>query len=76
MRVMLILKLTLMMMLMIMLMITQMITQMIMLMIMLMVFLDTLVFPVSPWTLRTTDQLVRYLRPSVGLVLGGQTCIL
>jgi hypothetical protein len=32
--------------------------------------------PVSPWNLRAPDQLVRYLRPSIGLVLGGQTCIL
>jgi hypothetical protein len=37
--------------------------------------LDTLVFPVSPWKLRAPDQLVRYLRPSVWLVLGGRTCI-
>jgi hypothetical protein len=41
-----------------------------------MVFLDTLVSPVSPRTLRAPDQLVRHLRPSVGLVLGGQNCIL
>jgi hypothetical protein len=48
----------------------------IMLLLMIMVFLDTLLFPVSPWTLRAPDQLVRYLCPSVGLVLGGQTCTL
>jgi hypothetical protein len=29
-----------------------------------------------PWTLRAPDQLGRYLRPSVGLVLGGQNSIL
>jgi hypothetical protein len=40
------------------------------------VLLDALVYPVSPWTLRAPDQLVRYLRPSVGLVLGGQNCTL
>jgi hypothetical protein len=33
------------------------------------------VFPVSPWTLRAPDQVVRYLRPSVWLVLGGRTCV-
>jgi hypothetical protein len=65
-----------MLMLMLMLMLMRMIMRMIMIMIIIMVFLDTLVFPVSPWTLRAPDQLVRYLRPSVGLVLGGQTCIL
>jgi hypothetical protein len=37
------------------------------------VFLDSLVFPVSPWTLRAPDQLVRYLRPTVWLVLCGRT---
>jgi hypothetical protein len=37
------------------------------------VFLDTLMFPVSPWTLRAPDQLVRYFRPSVWLVLCGRT---
>jgi hypothetical protein len=47
-----------------------------MIMLMLMVFLDALVSPVSPWTLRALDQLVRYLHLSVGLVLGGQHCIL
>jgi hypothetical protein len=31
------------------------------------------VFPVSPWTLRAPDQLVRHLRPSVWLVLCGRT---
>jgi hypothetical protein len=30
------------------------------------------VSPVSPWTLRAPGQLVRYLRLSVGLVLGGE----
>jgi hypothetical protein len=32
--------------------------------------------PVSPWVLHSPDQLVRHLRPSVGLVLGGQKIIL
>jgi hypothetical protein len=49
---------------------------MLILILMIMVFVDTLVFPVSPWTLRAPDQLVRYLRPSVWLVLCGRTCIL
>jgi hypothetical protein len=31
---------------------------------------------VSPWTLRAPDQLMRYVHPSVGLVLGGKQCIL
>jgi hypothetical protein len=39
-------------------------------------FLDTLVSPVSPWTLRAPHELVQYLRPSAGLVLGGKNCIL
>jgi hypothetical protein len=34
------------------------------------------VSPVSPWTIRAPGQLVRYLRPSVGLVLGGENFIL
>jgi hypothetical protein len=45
-------------------------------MLMLMVLLDTLVSHVSPWTLCAPDQVVRYVRPSVGLVLGGQIFIL
>jgi hypothetical protein len=38
--------------------------------------LDALVSPVSPWTLRAPGQLVRYLRLSLGLVLGGEKIIL
>jgi hypothetical protein len=41
-----------------------------------MVFFDTIVSPVSLWTLRAPDQLVRHLGPSVGLVLCGQNRIL
>jgi hypothetical protein len=44
-------------------------------MIMLMFSLDALVSPVSPWTLRSPGQLVRYLRLSVGLVLGWEIFI-
>jgi hypothetical protein len=48
-----------------------------------MVFLDALVSPVSPWTLRAPGQVVRNLRLSVGQVLSGEhfyiwgkTCVL
>jgi hypothetical protein len=46
------------------------------------VLLDNIMSPVSPWTLRAPDQLVRHLRPSVGMVLGGKkiswrkTCVI
>jgi hypothetical protein len=43
---------------------------------MLMLLLDAFVSLVSPWTLCAPGQLVRYLRPSVGLVLGGGNFIL
>jgi hypothetical protein len=48
----------------------------IMIMLMTVVLLDALVSLVSSWTLRAPGQLVRYLRPSVGLVLGGENFIL
>jgi hypothetical protein len=47
------------------------------------VLLDSLVSPVSPWTLRAPGRVVRYLRLSAGQVLGwehfyllGKTCVL
>jgi hypothetical protein len=37
------------------------------------VFLETLMIPVSPWTLSAPDQLVRYMCHTVWLVLCGRT---
>jgi hypothetical protein len=66
----------LMIMLVLMLMIKVMIKLVIMIMLMTVVLLDALVSLVSSWTLCAPGQLVRYLIPSVGLVLGGEIFIL
>jgi hypothetical protein len=56
-------------MIMLMLMLMIMLLMTIIIILMLIVLLQTLVSPVSPWTLRAPGQVVRYLRLSVGMVL-------